>query len=222
MVKPRVVETDQGIQGEFNVQTYDSMLRRLRDKGWMETDQIISSGMVKGLALEVGPGPGYLGLECLKKTEGTLLKAVEISPDMIKIAEKNAKDYGFESRVEYVNTDAQNMPFDDSTFDAVFTNGSLHEWSEPQKIFNEIHRVLKPDGKYFISDLRRDMNPVVKWFMYVMAKPREIRPGLISSINAAYTVGEIESMLHQTNLKNATVKKTVMGLEITGEKIQWV
>jgi hypothetical protein len=33
-------------------------------------------------------------------------------------------------------------------------------------------------------------------------------------------VGEIESILHQTNLKNATVKKTVMGLKIIGKKIQ--
>ncbi|MBN2487563.1 MAG: class I SAM-dependent methyltransferase [Methanosarcinaceae archaeon] len=176
--------------------------------------------MTKGLALEIGPGHGYLGLEWLKRTEGTRLKAVEISPDMIIIAEKNAKEYGFERRVEYVNTDARNIPFDDHTFDSVFTNGSLHEWSEPQKIFNEIHRVLKPEGKYFISDPRRDIIPVVKWLLYVMTGPREIREGLISSINAAYTVGEIESILHQTNLKNATVTKTLMGLKITGEKIK--
>ena len=70
MVKPRVVETDQGITGEFNTQAYDQMMRRLRDKGWMETDQIIKGGVTSGLALEVGPGPGYLGLEWLKKRRG--------------------------------------------------------------------------------------------------------------------------------------------------------
>jgi hypothetical protein len=43
MVRPRVIETDQGIQGDFNVQIYDGMMRRLRDKGWMETDPIITS-----------------------------------------------------------------------------------------------------------------------------------------------------------------------------------
>ena len=37
MVKPRTSETDHGIQGEFNVEIYDKMLSRLRDKGWMET-----------------------------------------------------------------------------------------------------------------------------------------------------------------------------------------
>jgi len=62
MVKPRVIETDQGITGEFDTRAYDEMMRRMRDKGWLETDFIIESGISRGLALEVGPGPGYLGL----------------------------------------------------------------------------------------------------------------------------------------------------------------
>jgi len=66
MTKARLIETDQGIQGDFNVNIYDQMQRRLRDKGWIETKDIIKSGITKGLALEVGPGPGYLGLEWLK------------------------------------------------------------------------------------------------------------------------------------------------------------
>ena len=40
MVKPRVVETNEGIQGEFTVEIYDKMMRNLRDKGWIETDLI--------------------------------------------------------------------------------------------------------------------------------------------------------------------------------------
>ena len=71
MTRPRVTETDQGIQGEFTVNLYNQMQRRLRDKGWIETKDIIKSGITKGLALEIGPGPGYLGLEWLKNTQGT-------------------------------------------------------------------------------------------------------------------------------------------------------
>jgi len=69
MVKSRVVETEEGIQGEFDVQLYDQMVRRMRDKGWLETKGILNAGIVQGLALEVGPGPGYLGLEWLKNTQ---------------------------------------------------------------------------------------------------------------------------------------------------------
>lgn len=218
MTKPRVVETDHGIQGEFDVETYDQMLRRMRDKGWMETNLILKFGIVQGLALEVGPGPGYLGLEWLKKTSGARLKALEISPDMIRIAERNAQEYGLADRVEYVLGDGQDMPFDDNTFDSVFTNGSLHEWSQPKKVLGEIGRVLKPGGRYFISDLRRDMNPLVVGLMKWVTQPKAIRPGLVSSINAAYTREELLSILQESGLRGYTVKQNVMGLIITGEK----
>ena len=153
MVKKRIVETDSGIQDELTVEIYDSFLRRMRDRGWLETNQIIATGINKGLVLEIGPGPGYLGLEWLKKTEGTQIKGIEISANMIKLAGKNAEEYGLSSRASYVMGDASNMPFSDNTFDAVFTNGSLHEGSQPEKRFNEIYRVLKPQSIYFISDL---------------------------------------------------------------------
>lgn len=194
------------------------MMRRLRDKGWMETDHIITSGITNGFALEIGPGPGYLGLEWLKKTESTVLMAVEISPEMTKIAERNAREYGLEGRVKYVKGDAYQIPFDDNTFDGVFSNDSLHEWSQPIRVFDEVYRVLKPRAKYFISDMRRDMNPFVRWFMKLMVKPNEIRPGFVSSINASYTTDELRSILDQSNLKESVVAKTFMGFEITGVK----
>ena len=218
MVKERIVETGDGIQDELTVEKYDSFLKRMRDKGYMETNQIIAAGINKGLSLEIGPGPGYLGLEWLKKTEGTRLKGIEISANMIKLAEKNTKEYGFSNRTDYTKGDASNMPFSDNTFDGVFTNGSLHEWSQPENIFNEIYRVLKPEGIYFISDLKRDMNFFIKCFMKAVTKPVEIRPGLITSINAAYTSKEIQSILNNTNLKNSTVSSDLMGIIIKGRK----
>jgi len=217
-IQPRVIETDEGIQGDFNVTTYDKMQRYLRDRGWIETNSIITFGIDSGLALEIGPGPGYLGLEWLKKTTNTNLKCVEISRDMIKIAEKNAKEYNFIDRVEYKEGKAELIPFDDNMFDAVFSNGSLHEWPDPMKVFNEIHRVLKRGGKFFISDMRRDMNPLMVWFLKINSRPKEIRPGLISSIHAAYTKEEIRVILNRTPLKNAIVSKSMIGIEIQGIK----
>ncbi|MCU0822090.1 MAG: class I SAM-dependent methyltransferase, partial [Spirochaetes bacterium] len=216
--RPRIIETNEGIQGEFDVSIFDKMQRRLRDKGWIETDSIIDFGIKTGLALEIGPGPGYLGLEWLKKTSDTRLMCVEISGEMIKMAEKNAAGYGLGNRVEYKPGRAEEIPFFDNSFDAVFTNGSLHEWPEPEKAFNEIDRVLKPGGKYFISDLKRDMNPLIVLLLKISTRPKEIIPGLVSSINAAYTKNEIILILSKTDLKNAAVNTNLIGLEIKGMK----
>ena len=79
MVKPRVQETDSGITGEFTCEVYDELQRGFRDRGWLRTKDIVKAGMTSGHALEIGPGPGYLGLEWLKSTEGTTLTGLEIS-----------------------------------------------------------------------------------------------------------------------------------------------
>ena len=218
MVRPRVVETDEGITGEFDAHKYDEMMRRMRDKGWLETKSIIGEGISSGLVLEVGPGPGYLGLEWLKNTESTMLQGLDISEEMIAIAQGNAKEYSLTERAKYVKADASKMPFEDEYFDAAFSNGSLHEWAMPEMILNEIARVLKLGGRYCISDLRRDMTPIMKWLMWLFTKPKEIRPGLISSINAAYTVREIQDMLPKTQLQGWYVRKNIIGLVISGQK----
>lgn len=218
MTKPRVPETEQGIQGEFTVTMYDQMQRRLRDKGWIETNELLKQGITQGSALEIGPGPGYLGLEWLKHTQGTTLKGLEISTDMITIAERNAKEYGLSQRVEYIHSSGSKMPFEDNTFDMVFANDSLHEWADTRSTFDEIWRLLKPDGKVLILDFRRDMLLLMRWFLWINATPKEIRPGLISSINAAYTPNELEGLIKGTKLENCTVSSNLLGMMLVGVK----
>jgi len=110
------------------------------------------------------------------------------------------------------------MPFDDAYFDGVFTNGSLHEWSQPEDILNEINRVLKPGGTYMISDLKRNMSPLIKWFMWAMTRSKEMRAGLLTSVAAAYIPGEAEAMLARTRLQGWSVTSNSMGLVISGRK----
>ena len=218
MTKPRIPETDSGITGEVETQMYDIMMRNMRDRGWIETNLILKEGVSSGIALEIGPGPGYIGLEWLKKTNGTRLKGLEISNDMIALTRKNATEYGLSDRVEYFQGDAKKMPFEDGHFDAIFTNGSLHEWAHPEMVFNEIARVLKPGGKYVISDLRRDMIAPIRWFLWLMCKPKEMRPGLITSINSSYTISEIREILLRTKLQGWQARKNPLGIVITGQK----
>jgi ubiquinone/menaquinone biosynthesis C-methylase UbiE len=219
MTKNRVPETDHGIQGEVTVRLYDEMQRDMRDKGYMQTKAVIESGIDNGHALEIGHGPGYLGLEWLQATHGTRLTGLDISPDMTYMAGQNALSYGLAGRVHYDTGKGDQLPYDDNTFDAVFTNGSLHEWVAPAETFNEIYRVLKPGGRYFVSDLRRDISGLVRGFLWLSCKQKTIRPYLGSSIDASYTEEEMREFLQKTNCKDAEVKSDMIGLSIRGVKI---
>jgi len=143
MVKPRIAETITGIQDEWIAGGYDKMMRIDRDKGILYTKDIIKYGINKGYALEIGPGPAYLGLEWLAKTQNTYLTGIDISECMVKIAVKNAGEYGFsDKRVKYLHGDAHELPFDNENFDNVFSNATLHELADPVKVLNEVYRVL--------------------------------------------------------------------------------
>ncbi len=220
MAKQRIPETDKGIQGEFNANAYDQMMRRSRDRGELQIQLILQKGITQGVALEIGPGPGYIGLEWLKCTSNTILNGLDISSEIIKIADRNAAEYGLSDRVEYKQGSGSEIPFDDNYFDAVFTYDSLHEWSQPGETLNEIYRVLKPGGRYLISDLRRDIFLLIKWFLWFNTQPKEIRPGLIASINAAYLEHEILAILKQTRLCDSKSEKNPFGMTIFGSKHQ--
>jgi ubiquinone/menaquinone biosynthesis C-methylase UbiE len=219
MTKPRIPETDHGIQGADTVAMYDQMQRHLRDRGWIATRGLIESGVTQGHALEIGYGPGYLGLEWLKQTQGTRLSGLDISPDMQALAERNARQYGLSERTHYCLGSCDQLPFQAATFDAVFSNGSLHEWVNPCGAFDEIWRVLKPGGCYFVSDLRRDMRFVTRAFLWWGTQPASARHGLLTSIGAAYTPEELGELLRRTTLQAAKVTPNPIDLEISGVKV---
>jgi ubiquinone/menaquinone biosynthesis C-methylase UbiE len=218
MARPRIVETNEGIQDETTVEVFDAFARGMRDRGWNHVDSIIGAGIRTGHALEIGPGPGYVGLEWLRHTESTTLTGCEISPAMLRLSITNAADYGLTGRTRYVESNGMCMPFENCAFDAVFSSGSLHEWENPIQVFDEIYRVLKPGGLFCITDMRRDVSPILARLIYVSVKPKEIRPGFITSLNASYTPKELEEILRQSLWKNASVQKDFFGLRASGQK----
>lgn len=124
---------------------------------------------------------------------------------------RNARGYGLEADVEYFQANSMDMPLKDQSFDGVFSNGSLHEWENPAAVFNQIYRVLRPGGAYCITDMRRDVSVPVKWLIFSMTEPKEIRPGFLTPLNVSYTIEEIEEILKRTSLKNHSVKKNSSG-----------
>jgi SAM-dependent methyltransferase len=201
VTRDRVIETMEGIQDAFDVDVYDRWMRGMRKRGWIETRELLKAGIVSGHALEISPGPGYLGLDW-----------------MLKRCRRNAESEGLAARATYVHGDACSMPFADATYDAVFANGGMHEWADPTVVFDQIARVLRPGGRYCVTDLRRDMNTAIKAILWISAGSRVMRAGLLSSIHAAYLPSEARALVARSKLVAARVTANPIGIVIAGEK----
>ena len=154
--------------------------------------------------LEIGPGPAWISIIIVKKNPTIQLTGLEISKDMIRVANQNVKDEKVEDNIKFFNGNAKNMTmFEDQFFDAVIAHDSLHHWEEPLQIFNEIARVLKNDGVLCIGDGRRDISIGAK-IIFNLAKlfiSKQISYYWKTSIIAGYTPSEVRDMLDQTDLK---------------------
>jgi ubiquinone/menaquinone biosynthesis C-methylase UbiE len=97
-----------------------------------------------GDGLEIGSGTGYFSLNLLQLGAIQTLTATDISPGMLKRLASTAESLGLE--VETAQTEAEELPFEDESFDIVFGHAVLHHIPDLDKAFAEFHRVLRPGG----------------------------------------------------------------------------
>jgi ubiquinone/menaquinone biosynthesis C-methylase UbiE len=109
-----------------------------------------------GKILDVGAGPGWLMIKISEIGPDFKIFGVDVSKSMVKKARANLARAGLAEDIEVTAANASAMPFDDESFDAVVSTGSIHHWKDPTSCLNEIYRVLKPGGHALIYDLVSD------------------------------------------------------------------
>jgi SAM-dependent methyltransferase len=102
--------------------------------------------------LEVGCGSGGYLLHLAEKV-GCRLVGLDINALGVSNANQLALARGLASEARFEQCDAsKNLPFDDDTFDAVFSNDVLCHLPGRAKVLGEMFRVLKPGGRMLFSD----------------------------------------------------------------------
>ena len=101
-----------------------------------------------GTCLDIGTGPGYIGIE-LAKITNLEVYFVDMDPEALEKAEKNATACGLDNAVHFVGADVCALPFEDGFADLVVSRGSLWFWEDQIKGLQEIYRVLKTGGVAF-------------------------------------------------------------------------
>jgi ubiquinone/menaquinone biosynthesis C-methylase UbiE len=98
-----------------------------------------------GDALEIGSGTGYFSLNLVQLGVIERLTATDISAGMLKRLAATAEALGVD-QVTTVATEAEELPFEDESFDLVFGHAVLHHIPDLDRAFAEFRRVLRPGG----------------------------------------------------------------------------
>lgn len=90
--------------------------------------------------LEIGSGPGHVA-DMLAQA-GASVTGVDFSSKMVAVAQARYPEITFRQ------ADAEELPFEADSFDAVIANFVVHHLARPETVFREVNRVLKPGGRF--------------------------------------------------------------------------
>ena len=144
----------QVVYEEVRRQTYGIDLGQT---GWMRSAELESCGRMLRLrsdsrVLEIGCGAGGCAAH-LARTAGVEVTGIDINEKGIRQAEELARAGGVSSRTQFLCLDAsKQLPFEDCSMDAVFSNDAVCHIADRGLMFEEWHRVLGPAGRMLFTD----------------------------------------------------------------------
>jgi ubiquinone/menaquinone biosynthesis C-methylase UbiE len=178
----------------------------------------------EGQAADLGCGPGDLVIELARLATGLHITGVDLSPEMLAQATERVEASGVGDRAAFRLGDAQQIPFPEESLDLVVSTMSLHHWSAPVAVLDEIARVLRPGGAFVVFDLRRDLAApfyLLLWFATNVVVPAALKRAKepLGSRNASYTPQEAAELAEQSQLAGWRVTRGPLWLTVEGVKL---
>lgn len=194
MVMRKITEENVKKTYEKYAPIYDVLFGRVLEPGRRRLCELVGQRQPARL-LEIGVGTG---LTLFNYPDKTSVVGIDLSADMLEQARLKMGALS-RKQIELLPMDAENLDFDDASFDCVTVPYVLSVTPNPQKLVSELRRVCKPGGDIFI--LNHFSGEHFWWLLEKMASSIAARIGFRSQFLFSeqievydWTIASVESV----------------------------
>ncbi|MCG8672156.1 MAG: bifunctional demethylmenaquinone methyltransferase/2-methoxy-6-polyprenyl-1,4-benzoquinol methylase UbiE [Pseudomonadales bacterium] len=113
--------------------------------------------------LDIAGGTGDLTMKFSRivGSEGKVVLA-DINASMLSVGRDRLLDQGFAGNIDYVQANAESLPFEDNTFDCITISFGLRNVTNKDKALESMYRVLKPGGRCLVLEFSKPTHEILE------------------------------------------------------------
>lgn len=123
--------------------------------------------------LDVATGTADIAIRMANQLNPDKIIGLDLSSKMLEYGQKKVNKKNLGDKIELVQGDSENLPFEDNTFDGVIVSFGVRNFENLEQGLSEIYRVLKKDGQIVVLEFSRpSMTPFKQlynsYFKYIL------------------------------------------------------
>ena len=116
--------------------------------------------------LEIGCGRGEFAIWLSQQRPDFSIVGLDFSEAAVEIARASTK--GIQSPPEFIQGDAESLPFGNDAFDLIISCECMEHVPHPRQMAKEISRVLKPGGRYCLTTENNLNGMLISWMQAIL------------------------------------------------------